>query len=128
MGLLSGGGATLFGQLFAPLYLSGTYYSTASSYDEKGTLQITSTEHSCLVQVDRCTERMVQSEGYSHSDRAIYILATSLEVQAETGADVVVNAGPYAGTRWRLASPVESDPCEAYALARASQVKVAAGG
>lgn len=123
MGLLSGGAAALFGELLAPLYLAATLSDTTDSYDTKGTLRRGSTPRDCLAQVDRCTERMVQAEGYTDTDRAIYILATSLEGDAVTGQEIEVLEGDYAGTRWRLASPIDRDPATAYWLARAARVK-----
>lgn len=128
MGLLSGGAAALFGELFTPLYLPATISETTDTYDAKGTLRRGSSPRPCRAQVDRCTERMVQAEGYTDTDRAVYILSTSLEGDATTGQQVVVHEGEYAGTRWRLASPIDRDPCAAYWLARAVRVKGAPGG
>lgn len=128
MGLLSGGAAALFGELFAPLYLPATVTSVTATYDEKGTLRRGTAPRDCLAQVDRCTERMVQAEGYTDTDRGVYILSASLEGGVDTDCEIVVLEGEYADTRWRLASPIDRDPAAAYWLARATRVKVAAGG
>lgn len=130
MGLLSGGGAALFGELFASLYLPATVTKAAETFDDQGNMRRGTTERGCLAQVDRCTERMVATEGYTDTDRGIYILATSLAGDADTDCEIVVHAGEYAGTRWRLASPIDRDPCAAYWLARGTRVKtpVAPGG
>lgn len=129
MGLLSGGAAALFGELLAPLYLPATLSDTTDSYDTKGTLRRgANAPRDCLVQVDRCTERMTQAEGYTDTDRAMYILATSLEGDAVTGQEIEVHEGEYAGTKWRLAAPIDRDPATAYWLARGARVKGAPGG
>lgn len=117
-GILSGGAAALFGELFAPLYLPATVYSGAAAYDLEGEITRTSTSRSCRAQVDAATETMRAAEGFSATDRAIYILATSLDGALDSDAEVVVHEGPYAGTRWRLHAPIERDPAGAYWLAR----------
>lgn len=128
MGLLSGGARALFGELFSPLYLSASVYSVGDTYDGQGTLRRRRQERTCRAQVDRCTERMVQAEGYTDTDRGVLILAATLEGEVETGHEFIVHEGEYAGTLWRLASPIDRDPATAYWSARAVRVKAAANG
>lgn len=129
MGLLDGGAAALFGEILAPLYLPAVLYGTGeNTYSEKGTLQRVGGDRPCLAQVSTCTEAMRAAEGYTDTDRGVFILATSLDGDALTGQEIVVSKGPYAGTRWRLASPIDRDPAGAYWRARAARVKAATGG
>ena len=121
MGLLSGDGAAMFGQLLAPLYLNATLTSHELAYDGKGTLTRAATPDPLRVQVDRCTEKMITAEGYTATDRAIYILATSHDGDVDTDTEILVEEGPYAGTKYTMASPIERDPCGAYWLCRGVQ-------
>jgi hypothetical protein len=124
MGLLDGGAAALFGELMTPLYLPATLTdTTGTTYTEKGRVVRNSTPRDCLAQVDSCTEAMREAEGYTDTDRGVFILAASLEGEALTGQEITVHKGPYAGTPWRLASPIDRDPAGAYWRARAARVK-----
>lgn len=118
MKLLAGGAAGLFGELLGPLYLAGRVWSNATTYATDGTLTRAATPAGCLVQVDAATERMVQAEGYTASDRAVYVLRASFAGPLTTDSEIAVDEGPYAGTRWKVASPIESDPGAAYWLCR----------
>lgn len=128
MSLLGGGVAALFGELFAPLYLPAHVYGTTETYGGNGKLRREQTDRPCRAQVDSCTERMVAAEGYTDTDRAIFILADTLEGGVDSDCEVVVDEGPYAGTRWRLATPIDRDPAGAYWRARGTRVKAAANG
>lgn len=129
MGLLDGGAAALFGEILSPIYLPATLTDTSgTTYTEKGGIVRGSQPRNCLAQVDNCTESMRAAEGYTDTDRGVFILATSLSGEATAGNELVVARGPYAGTRWRLASPIDRDPAGAYWRARASRVKAAASG
>lgn len=119
MSLLGGGIAALFGELFSPLYLPATLGKVVETYDGGGRLQRGRTEYPCRAQIDSATERMQATEGYTATDRAVYILAATLGTSADTDCDITVTEGPYAGTLWRLASPIDRDPGGAYWLARA---------
>ena len=116
--MLAGGAADLFGQLLGPLYLAGRVWSNATTYATDGTISRANAPVDCLVQVDAATERMVQTEGYTASDRALYVLRSSYAGPFTTDCEIAVDEGPYAGTRWRVASPIESDPAAAYWLCR----------
>lgn len=116
--MLAGGAAGLFGELLGPLYLAGRVWSNATTYATDGTISRANALVDCLVQVDAATERMVQTEGYTASDRALYVLRSSYAGPFTTDCEIAVDEGPYAGTRWRVASPVESDPGAAYWLCR----------
>jgi len=118
VGILSGGGAALFGELFAPLYLRATVTQRVQTTDDRGNLRNEATDRPARVQVDAATERMRQSEGYTADDRALLVLAASLNGDLQTDCLVTVHEGPYQGATFRVASPVDRDPCAAYWSAR----------
>ena len=118
MSLLGGGAAALFGELLGPQFLAGRVWQGAESYDPDGTLNRGNDAYDCLVQVDSVTERMAAAEGYTTTDRALYVLRASYDGPFDTDCEVTVDAGPYAGTRWRVASPIEGDAGGAYWLCR----------
>lgn len=118
MGLLNGGGAALFGELFAGTYLPATIAGTDSETMVAGKLQrVAAVPRECRVQVDSATERMRSAEGFTEMDRAIYVLSASLEGDIDTGAEITVLDGAYAGVAFRVAS-VDRDPVAAYWLCR----------
>ena len=123
MTFLDGGGAALFGELFAGEYLSATLRMVTDGYDAQGNLQRASAPRACRVQIDRVTERMVRAEGYTATDVALYILSRPGGAlpgidALDTSAQVTVNAGRYAGRTFKLADPIDSDPAGAYWLCR----------
>lgn len=118
MGLLDGGGVALFGEVFAPLYLPATVYAMAQTYNNRGDVSRTPIERSCRAQVDAATERMRTQPDFATTDRAIFVLAASLDADVNSDMEITVNAGPYAGTRWKVADPIDRDPCGAYWLCR----------
>lgn len=114
MGLLDGGTKALFGEVLGGLFLPGSVQTQESTYDDKGDLTREATAHPCRVQVDQATERMVATEGYTIDDRAIFVLADSYDGELDTDCLVQVNAGPYAGTVWKVGAPIDRDPAGAY--------------
>ena len=114
MGILDGGGAALLTRIFSPLYLPATVYRLATTYDNRGDMQRTETAANCRAQVDSATDRMQRRPDYVTTDRAIYILADTLAGDLPGDAEVVVHSGPYAGTRWKVAEPIDRDPAGAY--------------
>jgi len=119
-GVLSGGGADFFGSLMATYFLDATLYAQVPTYNSYGDLTIVETSYPCLAQVDAMTESMRAEQGASDTDRAIYILSTSTSADITTDFEVVVNAGPYAGVRFQIAS-INSDPVAAYRLLRGTR-------
>lgn len=124
MTLLGGDAAALFGELLAGEYLPGTLRTVTDVYDAQGNLVRQTADTPCRVQVERATERMLASEGYTATDRAIYVLAEPggglPTVNAlDTSAQIIVEAGPYAGSVYKVSSPVDRDPAGAYWLCRA---------
>lgn len=117
--MLAGGAAALFGAIFSPLYLAGRVWTTATTYDARGEMQrAQASAADCRVQVDAATERMREAEGYSTTDRALYVLRSSFSGAFDSDCEITVDEGPYAGSRWKVAAPIESDPAAAYWLAR----------
>ena len=114
MTLLGGGAAALFGEIMAPLYLDGRVWSGETAYAPDGTMTRTREASPCKVQVDSVTERMIAAEGYTESDRALYVLRASYDGPFDTDSEVSVDSGPYAGTRWKVAAPIDGDPVAAY--------------
>lgn len=125
--MLSGGAAALFGELLTPLYLPARLSRQSETYTRGGALRRGAEPEDCLAQVDRATERMVNTEGYTATDRAIYILATSLEGGMDTDCTIEILEGPYAGKVFAIASPVDRDPACAYWLCRGVAKKTANG-
>lgn len=119
MTLLGGGAAALFGEIMAPLYLRATLRSVTTVYDDRGGQTRTATETSCRVQVDNATESMRVAEGYAATDRSLFFLESSLSAEVSSDDQVTVLEGPHAGTRWRVANPIERDPAGAYRRCRA---------
>lgn len=126
MKLLGGGAAALFGELLGPLYLAGRVWSNATTYATDGSITRAAPAADCLVQVDAATERMVQAEGYTTDDRALYVLRSSFAGPLNTDCEIAVDEGPYAGSRWKVAAPVDSDPGAAYWLCRGVRQKASA--
>lgn len=128
MTLLGGGAAALFGELLTGLYASATLHATVDTYDEGGNLTREKTALDCRVQIDRATERMVQAEGYTAGDVAVIVLAAPTPplppIDAlDTGAEILVLDGPYAGQRFKVGSPIDRDPAAAGWIARGSKVE-----
>jgi len=118
LGFLNGGASALFGSLLGGTYLPATVAGVASETMVAGKLQRTAAEpRTCRVQVDSATERMRSAEGFTEMDRAIYVLSASLEGDLDTGAEITVLDGAYAGVAFRVAS-VDRDPVAAYWLCR----------
>lgn len=125
MKLLAGGAAALFGEILGGSYLAGRIWSTATTYATDGSMTRAQPETPCLVQVDSATEQMVNAEGYTASDRALYVLRSSFAGDVDTDCEIAVDEGPYAGSIWKVASPIESDPAAAYWLCRGVRQKAA---
>lgn len=114
MKMLAGGAAALFGQLLGPIYLAGRLWRTSQVYDEAGGLTRSQTLSDCRVQVDAATEQMIATEGYTATDRALYVLRASFAGAFDSDCEIAVDEGPYGGTRWRVATPIDGDPAGAY--------------
>lgn len=119
MNLLSGGAAALFGEIMAPLYLSGTVRSHVTTYSDRGGQTRAPTSRDCLVQVDQATQAMRAADGFAVTDRALYVLAASLSGELSSDDQITVNEGPHAGASWRVAEPIDRDPAGAYYRCRA---------
>lgn len=114
MNLLAGGAAALFGEVLGPLYLAGRVFTGAADYATDGSLTRSAGGGDCKVQVDNATEQMIATEGYTASDRALYVLRASYAGQFDTDCEIAVDEGPYAGSRWKVAAPIDGDPAGAY--------------
>ncbi len=125
MGLLDGGGAALFGEIFSGTFLPASLRAGSGdvSYDNQGTLRRgAGNPRACRVQVDRNTERWRDEPGFSASDVTVIILASSLAGDAPVSGNIVTpERGPYADVPLRLATPIERDPVGAGWTARAVQ-------
>lgn len=117
VGLLRGGAKALFGELLTPLYLEAQLTARGSAYDGHGTMQITETVRPCRARVDSATERMRSADGFTETDRAISVLASSLDGTIDTDAELEVLEGDYAGKRFGIAS-VDRPPGGSYFLCR----------
>ena len=128
MGFLDGGAAALFTELLSPLYLPATVYAVTTTHNERGDPRRALTERECLAQVDGATQTMRTAPDFAVTDRAVYVLANTLEGEMAEGHEIVVHTGPYAGTRWKIADPIDRDPGAAYWLCRATLGKAVANG
>lgn len=126
MGLLDGGAARFFGELFTPLYARAQLRRITVLKGARGTVRRMPSVLPCRAAVDRATERMVATEGYTDTDRSIYILATSLAGTVTTDDEITLLEGPYSGSVFKLASPIDRDPAAAYWLARGMRGKAVA--
>lgn len=128
MGLLDGGVAALFAEVFSPVYLPATVYAATTTHNTRGDVQRALAERPCRAQVDAATTTMQAQPDYASTDRAVYVLADTLESELLEGHEIVVQAGPYAGTRWKVAAPIDRDPAGSYWRARAVLGKAVANG
>ena len=94
MGLLSGGAARLFSQVLSPLYLPAVVRKLTAAYDERGDMTRTQASYPCRAQVDAATEAMRSEPGYTATDRAIFVLADTLEIPLDTGCEITISEGP----------------------------------
>ncbi len=125
MKLLAGGAAALFGEILGGSFLAGRIWSGDLTYAADGSLTRAEEGAACLVQVDSATEEMISAEGYTTSDRALYVLRSSYAGEFNSDCEIAVDEGPYAGTRWKVASPIDGDPAAAYWLCRGVLQKAA---
>lgn len=126
MGLLDGGGAALFAEIFSPLYLPATVFAMTTTTNNRGDPQRAEVERECRAQVDSATQSMREQPDFAVTDRAVYVLSETLEGALVEGHEIEVHSGPFAGTRWKVATPIDRDPVGAYWRARAVLGKVAA--
>lgn len=119
MGLLDGGGAALFAEIFSPLYLPATVFAMTTTTNDRGDPRREVAERPCRAQVDSATQSMREQPDFAMTDRAVYVLSETLEGALVEGHEIVVSEGPYAGTRWKIATPIDRDPVAAYWRARA---------
>lgn len=126
MKLLAGGAAALFGELLTPMYLAGRIFRGTTGYAPDGTMTRGEEPADCRVQVDSATEQMQAAEGYTTDDRALYVLRASYAGEFDSDCEIAVDEGPYGGTRWRVATPIDGDPAGAYWRCRGVLQKAAA--
>lgn len=118
MGLLDGGAAALFAEIFTPLYLPATTFEMRETQNERGDPRRISTARPCRAQIDSATQTMRTQPDAAATDRAAYILAETLEGSVLEGHEFIAHAGAFAGTRWKVATPITRDPGAAYWLCR----------
>lgn len=104
VGLLNGGAKALFGELLGGSYPAARLYTGEPNYDNEGTLQMGDGGIACKAKVDSATERMRTEPGFSQTDRSIFILAASFAGEAKVGHEIEILEGPYAGSKFGIAS------------------------
>lgn len=114
MGLLDGGIASIFGKVFAGLYLPATLRRQVRTETEDGSVTVETELYACRAQLDAVTEAMRQAPGYTKNDVAIYVLTSSLSGEITTDDEIIVK-----GVRKSIAS-VEQDLAGSYWLLRGS--------
>lgn len=120
MKLLAGGAKALFGGLLSPMYLAAQVTERAATYGADGTLQMGSAPRACLARVDSATERMRGEAGFTITDRAISVLATSIEGDLTTDHEIEIFEGPYAGATFGIAN-VDRPPGGSYYFCRGAR-------
>lgn len=110
VGLLRGGAKAIFGELLAPLYLQARLTDRNATY-VGGRLQMGGGPRTCRAKVDSATERMRDQEGYTDTDRAIYILAASIFGDVTTDAEIEILEGDYAGSKFAIGSTDRPPGC-----------------
>lgn len=116
VGLLRGGAKGLFGELLTPLYLSARLTDRSATY-VGGRLQMGHAPRTCRAKVDSATERMRDQDGYTDTDRAIYILAASIFGDVTSDAEIEILEGDYAGAKFGIGS-IDRPPGCSYWLCR----------
>lgn len=106
--LLNGGIASIFGKVFAGLYLPATLLCQVRTETDDGSVTVETELHACRAQIDAVTEAMRQAPGYTGTDQRILILADTLDVVPTTDDAITVG-----GRTWGVAS-VASDPARSY--------------
>lgn len=117
MGFLNGGASALFGELMGGYYLPAILTTSERGYAGDGSMTTETTSTACQARVDSATERMRQADGFTQTDRAIFVLASGLDVEVTTDHEVEITEGPYAGSTFRIAS-VDRPPAGSYWLCR----------
>lgn len=99
-----------------------------ATFDDGGSITAPGTpdEKACQVQIDQVTEAMRQADGFTDKDMRLLVLAATLDGDLDTKATIEVEAGPYEGTIWTLASCVR-DPCGVYFECRGRRLGLAGG-
>lgn len=108
MSLLNGGIASIFGKVFAGLYLPATLRAQVRMETNDGSVTVETELYPCLAQIDAVTEAMRQAPGYTDTDQRILILSDSLDAIPTTDDAITVG-----GRDWGIAS-VASDPAQSY--------------
>lgn len=119
VGLLKGGAKALFGELLTPLYLDASLKLRSTSYGADGSVRAGGGAVACKAKVDSATTRMRDAEGYTETDRAIYILASSVDI-VTTDYQITISEGPYAGETFHIAT-VDRPPGGSYWLCRGTR-------
>lgn len=114
MGLLDGGIAALFGDVFGSLYLSAVLERVVKSPDGEGGATTVTTTQPCKVQQDRVTDAMRADGGYTENDVRFLILQAGIIGPLDSDCRLV-----FEGVRYLLASP-EQDPTRSYWACRAT--------
>lgn len=109
MGLLDGGMAAAFGQIFGGVYLDGFRHPITLAKQIGGRLTLTEGAATPMkFQQDAVTWKMRQTEGFTERDARFLILTTSCP--ALTTADEITALGQ----RWSIEGPLVQDPARAY--------------
>lgn len=120
MGLLNGGAAALFGEIMGGYYLPATLTPRTPTYALDGSITTGGGEATCLARVDSATERMRQADGFTQTDRAIFVLATSIDGEITSDHQIKILEGPYAGSTFNIAT-ADRPPAGSYWLCRGTR-------
>ena len=105
MALLALGLKRLFGRAFAPLYLDATLHKATLARTASGGMTVGHTDHAAKAMLDDWTARYRAEVGIPATDIRILVLQDCLTVAPTQDDEITV-----AGTRYRIAGPVRTDP------------------
>lgn len=115
-GLLTGGIAALFSDVFGSIYLDCRIRRVTRATDGVGDITETSATKSAKVQVDAVTEAQRLEAGYAGSDVRLIILGCG---QGEINSGDVLTV---CGTDYKLGPVLTEDPAKSHIVARGIRI------
>lgn len=103
----------LFGDVFGAMYLDGALTHLVRSDDSYGGGATTEVSEAVKIQVDECTERMREEEGYTSGDVRLIILQSGVGIALDTDCRATVDGATY------IIASVDQDPAQSYWECRA---------
>lgn len=105
--------SALFGDVFGAMYLDGTLTQFVRADDSYGGGATAEVSEAVKLQVDACTERMREEEGYTSGDVRLIILQSGVGIALDTDCRATVDGATY------IIASVDQDPAQSYWECRA---------